>query len=132
MASPEVEPDCSRLRMNTRSLQDLIPPVNVGKTESIVSVLAGASLILLGMGQRRLRGVLVPVGGLLVARGLSRRCPVNHAVGRSSLEEDEEPEFDSPVASVHRGEGLRVDQSIVINRSADELYRFWRNFENLP
>ena len=40
--------------------------------------------------------------------------------------------FDSPVASVHRGEGNRVDDSVTINRPVEELFRFWRNFENLP
>jgi uncharacterized membrane protein len=38
----------------------------------------------------------------------------------------------SPVASVARGEGINVERSIVVNRPAQELYRFWRNFENLP
>src|SRR5690606_18126035 len=27
---------------------------------------------------------------------------------------------------------FRVTRSITINRPADELYRYWRNFENLP
>lgn len=43
-----------------------------------------------------------------------------------------EPEFDSPVASVHRGQGIRVEKRIVISRRPPELWRFWRNFENLP
>ena len=38
----------------------------------------------------------------------------------------------SPVASVGRGQGIKVERSLVINRPADELYAFWRNFENLP
>jgi uncharacterized membrane protein len=28
--------------------------------------------------------------------------------------------------------GIRVRKSITVNRSADEVYGFWRNFENLP
>jgi len=32
-----------------------------------------------------------------------------------------------------RGNGaIRVAQSVTINRSPEELYRFWRNFQNLP
>jgi uncharacterized membrane protein len=27
---------------------------------------------------------------------------------------------------------IRISKSIMINRSAEDLYRFWRNFENLP
>lgn len=44
----------------------------------------------------------------------------------------EAEEFDSPVASVHRGAGVRVEESIIIRRPVEEVFRFWRNFENLP
>ncbi|HEY0548250.1 MAG TPA: SRPBCC family protein [Verrucomicrobiae bacterium] len=30
------------------------------------------------------------------------------------------------------GKGVRIKKSITINRSPEELYRFWRDFENLP
>jgi uncharacterized membrane protein len=29
-------------------------------------------------------------------------------------------------------EGIKIEKSVVIRRSPEELYRFWRNFENLP
>lgn len=29
-------------------------------------------------------------------------------------------------------QGIDVEHSVIINRSAEELYTFWRNFENLP
>lgn len=34
-----------------------------------------------------------------------------------------------PVAEVN---GIRVEKSVIISRKPEELYRFWRNFENLP
>lgn len=34
--------------------------------------------------------------------------------------------------SVSGNEGVRTEISTTINRSVDELYAFWRNFENLP
>lgn len=34
-----------------------------------------------------------------------------------------------PVAEVN---GIRVEKSVIISRTPGELYRFWRNFENLP
>lgn len=43
-----------------------------------------------------------------------------------------EPEFDSPVASVHRGEGIKVEKRLIVNRPTMELWKYWRNFENLP
>ena len=33
---------------------------------------------------------------------------------------------------VERKDGVQVEKEIVINRTAQELYRFWRNLENLP
>lgn len=30
------------------------------------------------------------------------------------------------------GRGIKIRRSVTINRPADQLYRFWRNFENLP
>lgn len=117
--------------MATTSIETLIPPVNMNQAERWVSVLAGIGLIALGLNNRRFRGLTLPVGGALLVRGVSGRCPVNQALGRNTAEPDE-PEFDSPVASVHRGEGIRVDRTVTVYRPAPELYRFWRNFENLP
>ncbi|MDT5296371.1 MAG: hypothetical protein QOJ76_3251, partial [Acidobacteriota bacterium] len=34
--------------------------------------------------------------------------------------------------SVPAERGTKVEKSVIINRPAEELYRFWRNFENLP
>ena len=34
--------------------------------------------------------------------------------------------------SLPRDRSIRVQKSITVNRSPEELYRFWRNFENLP
>src|ERR1044071_5668960 len=37
-----------------------------------------------------------------------------------------------PHASLKSGEGMKVEQSITINRPPDEIYSFWRQLENLP
>lgn len=34
--------------------------------------------------------------------------------------------------SVKSGQGVKVEKSVTINRSPEELYSFWRNLENLP
>lgn len=105
------------------------PGVNVGRTERIASGVAGAALIVAGLRGRRMRGVLFPLGGGLVWRAVTGRCPVNRALGWNSARQ---PETTSPVASVERGAGIKVETSVLIHRSREELYRFWRNFENLP
>jgi uncharacterized membrane protein len=103
--------------------------VNVGPAERLLSGLAGAAIIGFSLRRGRMRGLLLPMGTGLIARAVSGRCPVNRAIGRNSARR-----FDavSPVASINRGEGIKVEESIVIDRTPDDLYTFWRNFENLP
>ena len=117
--------------MASHTLKQLTAHANMGDSERWVSVLAGVGLIALGLNSRRLRSLVFPAGGAMLLRGASGWCPVNQALGRNTADE-EEPEFDSPVASVHRGEGIRIDRTVTVYRPAAELYRYWRNFENLP
>jgi uncharacterized membrane protein len=102
--------------------------INVGKTERLLSGIAGAALIVLALRRKRLRGLLLPIGGNLITRAVSGRCPVNQALGRNTAERDRV----SPVASVARGQGIRAERSITVNRPRAEVYRFWRELENLP
>jgi uncharacterized membrane protein len=103
--------------------------VNVGRTERWISGIAGLVLVGVALKRKRLGRVLLPLGGSLIARGMTGRCPVNRAVGRNSALDEARS---SPVASLGAGEGTRVEQSITINRQPEDLFRFWRNFENLP
>lgn len=104
---------------------------SVGKTERLVSGLAGAALLALSLKKRRLRPILLPVATGLIARALTGRGPTARALGGLARRKAGE-ERDSPVASVGRGEGTKVEQSVTINRPVVEVYRFWRNFQNLP
>jgi uncharacterized membrane protein len=106
------------------------PPegVNVGKTERLISVVAAAAVAAVGLRRKRLRPLLLPVAGSLFSRGVTGHCAVNRALGRNSARRSRV----SPVASVRRGEGIRVEQSVVVNRPVREVYQFWRSFENLP
>ena len=100
---------------------------NVGGTERLISALAGAALLALILRKKRFRPVLFPIATGLIAKALtgrSARRAFNGVTGR------QEPA--RPVASVGRGQGIKVEQSVTINRPVLEVYRFWRNFENLP
>jgi uncharacterized membrane protein len=101
--------------------------INVGKTERLVSALAAAAVAAVGFRRKRLRPLLIPLAANLLSRAVTGRCPVNRALGRNSARARV-----SPVASVQRGEGIKVEQSVTVNRPVEEVYRFWRNFENLP
>src|SRR5690606_15937893 len=103
---------------------------NVGGKERALSVAAGAAL--LGAGMRRhgaTRAMLLPLGLALIGRGVTGICPVNRAIGRNTADEDT---TGSPVASINRGQGIKVERSVIVQRARNELYGFWRNFENLP
>jgi len=104
------------------------PHVNVGDAERIVSGVSGGLLVLLGLSRKSLPGLaLAGVGGALLYRGASGHCAIleqfgiDHAHGEGSAK---------PSEYFHRS--LHVEQAMTINKSAEELYRFWHNFENLP
>jgi uncharacterized membrane protein len=103
--------------------------VNVGRSERWVSGIAGAALIGFSMGRKRLRAVLVPLGGALIGRAVTGRCEVNRMLGRNSARDEGRT---GAVAELERGSGIKIEQAVVIERPRDELFQFWRNFENLP
>jgi uncharacterized membrane protein len=105
------------------------PGVNVGTAERWISGVAAAALAAYAIrwGRGGVRGAVLPLAGALLGRAVTGRCPVNQAIGRNSAGDRV-----SPGASLGRGEGLRVEQTVRIARPAEELYRFWRNLENLP
>jgi len=103
--------------------------LNVGTVERIVSGIAGVAIIGFSVRRRRLRPFLLPIGTGLIARAVSGRCSVNRALGRNSADGATRT---SPVASVHRGQGIKIEEAIFIERSPEDLYLFWRNLENLP
>lgn len=102
--------------------------INVGKAERVASGVAAAAVAVVGLRQKRLRPLLLPLAGSLFSRAVTGRCAVNRALGRNTARGGRM----SPVASVRRGEGLKVERSVVVNRPVHEVYQFWRNFENLP
>lgn len=111
--------------------------VNVGQTERWASAIGGGALAVYGLAQLIKNGswggaVLALVGGSLVYRGTSGHCAMYEAAGINTAGTGTE-EKRSPVVSVPADRGIKVEESIVINnRTPAELYRFWRNFENLP
>jgi len=102
--------------------------INVGNTERVVSGLAAAAVATMALRRKRLRPFLYPIAGSLFSRAVTGRCAVNRALGRNSARKARR----SRVASVPRGEGIKLEKSIMVNRPVYEVYHFWRNFENLP
>jgi uncharacterized membrane protein len=101
---------------------------NISDVERWLSMAAGTGLALYGLSRRKTAGwILTALGGMLVQRGATGHCPTYKAFGINTAGTGED------TRSVLGGSGgTRVEESVIINRSIEELYRFWRNLENLP
>ena len=103
--------------------------VNVNQTERWISGLAGGALALYGLTRRTWGGaVLALVGGTLIHRGSTGHCYMYDALGVNTAG----TEAGNPLVSVPAGHGIKVEKSVTVNRPAEEVYRFWRDFQNLP
>jgi uncharacterized membrane protein len=93
-------------------------PVSPSDAERLGSLIMGGALVLTGLSQRSLRGALFAMaGGGLAYHG---------ALGEKKLE-------DIVIEAAGLNQEVRVEKTMTIqNRSPEELYQFWRNFENLP
>jgi uncharacterized membrane protein len=86
--------------------------------ERWTSLLGGGALILMGLRQGSLRGVLTALtGGSLLYHG---------AIAKKSITE-------TVSEAVGASQNIKVEKSVsIFNKSPEELYQFWHNFENLP
>jgi len=74
-------------------------------------------------------GALIPLalaGGALIYRGISGRWPLAKLLGIHGAKERQ------LATSVPHETGIKVERSIVIDKTPEEIYRFWRDLENLP
>ena len=95
---------------------------NVGKIERIASAIGGGALIGYALKRRSKGGIALGLlGAGLLYRGASGQCEAYRAFGINTADGT-----DGVARDVH------IEKSITINRSPEELYKFWRNFENLP
>jgi uncharacterized membrane protein len=103
-----LQPSAFRRETNIRAL-------NIGDGERWASLLAGGALTLYGLSRRSLGGLALSLLGCdLVYRGTTGHSKLYTALGLSTAE------------------GVKVEHSMTVLRSPEELYRFWRNFDNLP
>lgn len=87
-----------------------------GELERLASIVGGGALVLMGLRQGSLRGALMSLAGSgLVYQGANKN---------STLQQAQE--------AIGIGQNIRVEKTVTINKSPEELYRYWHNFENLP
>jgi uncharacterized membrane protein len=100
--------------------------VNVGSSERTASLLGGGLLALYGLTRGTTSGLLLAgLGGALAYRGATGHCTMYQALGISSAKH-------KPSTAIPSGQGVKIEESVTINKSADELFAFWRQLENLP
>lgn len=102
---------------------------NVGQMERIISLVAGGVLVAYGLRHRGLGGLaLTAIGGGLAYRGSTGHCEVYDALSINTAQTSD----GYGAGEAYIRQGLKIEESVTINKSPEELYRFWRNFENLP
>jgi uncharacterized membrane protein len=101
--------------------------VNLSEAEQWASLVGGGALTVIGLTRGGWgRAALLVAGAGLIWRGATGHCEVYDAFKISTARVRQgDP-------SVHHGDGIKVEKSVTVNKPAEELYRFWRNFENLP
>jgi len=102
------------------------PHINLSPAERKVSVAAGAVLAMLGLGRGGIVGwSIAGVGVAAILRGATGYSPVYQSLG---IDTHRDPQ------SSHNNVdgGIRVSEAMLIGKPADELYNFWRKFDNLP
>ena len=103
--------------------------INVGDAERWLSVVAGAAFAAYGLRRRSAAALAagLGLGSALLWRGTTGSCPIYRATGMSTAGETQ-----GDNVSIPYGRGKRVDASVTIDTTPDQIYTFWRNFENLP
>ncbi|XXX77186.1 SRPBCC family protein [Sorangium sp. So ce134] len=103
-----------------------------GRAERLASTIGGSALVAYGFARRSVPGlVLALAGGALIQHGVSGRR------GAARAPDDRSPPR-APLLRAGRLFGApapaatRVARAVTVARPAADLYKFWRNFENLP
>ena len=101
--------------------------VNINVAERWISSVGGGALAAYGVGRRDRWGLaLALLGGGLIYRGVSRHSFVYQLLGKNTA-----PDITSS-ANALPGRHFRVEHTVTVHRSPEEIYQRWRNFEQLP
>lgn len=101
---------------------------NISEAERWASIAAGAGLATYGLSRGKAPGwIMAGLGALLVRRGVTAHCDVYQTLGLNTAGTREDTR-----QALGGAAGVIVEETVVINRPVSELYRFWRNLENLP
>jgi len=101
--------------------------VNVGDGERIASGLAGLMLLGVAVANRKPLGIAAGLAGAgLIFRSVSGHCGWYKMTGRSTSSRPHGR------ISVPGNKGVKLTEKVLVIKPVSEVYRTWRNFENLP
>lgn len=100
---------------------------NISEAERIASVVGGGALVAWGLARKKWDGLaFAGLGAALLYRGTTGHCDFYQMIGVNTAKRR------GRNVSVPYELGIRVDREIVVHKPPQEVYRFWRNLENLP
>ncbi|MEH1838298.1 MAG: SRPBCC family protein [Nostoc sp.] len=86
------------------------------EVERWASLIGGGAMVLMGLRQGSLRGALTALaGGGLIYQGATKQSTIQQAQEAIGINQP-----------------IKVEKTVTINKSAEDLYCFWHDFENLP
>src|SRR5688572_395836 len=106
---------------NANPLASRLPAANVGSTERLLTIVAGAAL--LGYAWKKSsKGLGLTAAGLLT-RGATGYCPGYAAAGidRSDTQ-----------LALSGDRGIHIREAVTIDAPPEQIYRFWRQLDRLP
>jgi len=121
--------------------RDINSQVNVGRVERWMSLVAGAALAAYAIRRRTpASGAGAIAGAALMYRGATGHCDVYQRLGINRAEHHAFERGTGMIADRHSdtrrklggGRGTHVVEAVTVRRPIGEVYRFWRDFENLP
>jgi Predicted integral membrane protein len=111
--------------------KDNMKDKNMSSPERWISSALGSLLLVRALTRKKgklLFPVLMAVGGAeLIRWGISGKGLIHNAFGINTAVKGK-----GPMASVKHGGGIKHIKNITIDQTPEEVFRFWRNFENLP
>jgi uncharacterized membrane protein len=105
--------------------------VNVAGAERWASALGGAALTAYAIKQLTERpqvgAALAAAGTALIYRGATGHCHMYAAAGINTAEERSDTR-----RALAGPRGINIEEAVTINRTPDELFAYWRKFDQLP
>ncbi len=111
--------------------------VNIGRVERWLSMVAGGALAAYGLKRRETPGGAAALAGAaLLYRGATGHCDVYQALGINTANGKGTGVLADMGSDTRKqlggSRGIHVEQAVTVMKPVSEVYRFWRNFENLP